>query len=228
MSFLQRFPYLHNRSLWQRCSRFFSSKSTLSVLVVGIGNPTPTYNGTRHSVGHYILDKMIEEYWTNFGSFKPMALNSLFVYSKSQTAELSNVLLAKTVSSYMNLSGTPVSKLWQKYHQQNLNSRPAMVVLHDELQVPLGKIQIRRRNTSARGHNGLRSIDQAIGSNYIKLAIGIGKPPQKTLVLDFVLAKFSPVELETLAEKTMPKVAKAMAEFAKGQHIYETYDHSKK
>lgn len=203
-----------------RLLRNYSAQAIPLVLVVGIGNPVPAYDGTRHSVGHLVLDEMVNSYWTEFGPFRESKLNPQFHSSKSVVGDHTNVHLAKSHTSYMNVSGGPVSKLWKKF-QQHQKNQPAMVVVHDELQVPLGKIQIRRRNTSARGHNGLRSIDQTMGSGYIKLAIGIGKPPATMLVSDFVLSKFKPDEKAILMSETMPKVALAMAQISAGKHVFD-------
>lgn len=203
-----------------RLLRAYTTPSSAQVLVVAIGNPVPSYDGTRHSVGHLILDQMVKNYWSEFGPFRQSALNPQFHSTTALVGDHTNVTLAKSQTSYMNVSGGPVSKFWQKF-QQRQALQPAMVVVHDELQVPLGKIQIRRRNTSARGHNGLRSIDQTMGNNYIKLAIGIGKPPPNMLVSDFVLSKFKPQELDILLSETMPKVAAAMAQISNGKHIFD-------
>lgn len=207
-----------------RSLRFYSTASDPRILVVAIGNPAPTYDGTRHSVGHRMLDEMVKNYWTEFSPFTQSRLDPKFHYASNSSGTHSNVTLVKTQASYMNLSGGPVSKLWQKFQQNHKGHRNAMVIVHDELQVPLGKIQIRRRNTSARGHNGLRSIDQAMGNNYIKLAVGIGKPPPNILVSDFVLSKFKPEEVGILMSETMPKVALAMAQISDGQHIFNKHE----
>lgn len=199
--------------------RNYSARTAAQVLAVAIGNPVPAYDGTRHSVGHLILDEMVNNYWTEFSPFKESRLNSQFHSTNSLFGDHTNVHFAKSHTPYMNVIGGPVSKLWMKF-QQNRN-QPAMVVVHDELQVPLGKIQIRRRNTSARGHNGLRSIDKTMGNGYIKLAIGIGKPPANMSVSDFVLSKFKPEEMEIILAETMPKVALAMAQICDGKHIFD-------
>lgn len=119
----------------------------------------------------------------------------------------------------MNLSGKPVSSIWTKYKQKHDN--PALVIVHDELQIPLGKIQVRRQNTSARGHNGLRSIDLVMGNKYVKIAVGIGRPETKDEASNYVLSKFTPEQFDTLMTITMPKVLKALNEMANGKHVFE-------
>lgn len=197
--------------------RYYSSLPSSKVIVASIGNPSPQYDGTRHSVGHWILDVVRENYWTDFTKFSGSGgIDTAY----SSEGNHQNVLLAKSVKSYMNLQGKPISKLWQKYSKNN----PCLVVIHDELQIPLGKVQIRRRNTSARGHNGLRSIDKAMGNDYSKIAIGIGKPAAKHLVSDYVLSKFTKSELEILREVTIPRVVEVLEEMSRGKHIHERHE----
>lgn len=120
----------------------------------------------------------------------------------------------------MNLQGSPISKVWNHFRQQHPQSSSALVILHDEIQIPLGKVQVRRQNTSARGHNGLRSIDKAIGPKYTKIGIGIGKP-NHSAIDRFVLSKFSLSELLTLSELSVPQVEAVIEEMLKGKYIYE-------
>lgn len=198
--------------------RHYSSLPASSVIVASIGNPSPQYNGTRHSVGHWILDQVREKYWSEFANFSGSGGIEI---AAASSGDHNNVLLAKSVKSYMNLQGKPISKLWQKYNRNNA----CLVVVHDELQLPVGKVQIRRRNTSARGHNGLRSIDGAMGNDYSKIAIGIGKPAAKhILVSDYVLSKFSKDELQILREVSVPRVVAILDEMSGGKHIHERYE----
>lgn len=208
----------------------FRNYSTISnfqcnVVILSIGNPLPEYNGTRHSVGHYILEQI--RALLNFPAFsKDTVETSRLDSPKLQNANSSkdehfhNVLLARSTNSYMNLQGRPVLKFWQNYRKKNPNA--SLVIVHDELQIPLGKIQVRRRNTSARGHNGLRSIDQSMGNEYTKIAVGIGKP-EKGSVSDYVLLKFSRSEMEILEETVLPKVMDVVEEMARGKHIKERH-----
>lgn len=186
-----------------------------SVVIASIGNPSPQYDGTRHSVGHWVLDEVKEKYWKDFSRFSGASGVEI---ATSETNP--NVLLAKSIKSYMNLQGKPISKFWQKHKKD-----ARLVIVHDELQIPLGKVQIRRRNTSARGHNGLRSIDNSMGNDYTKIAIGIGKPAAKhDLVSDYVLSKFTKNEMDVLREVTIPRVAQILEEMSQGKHINERYE----
>lgn len=169
-------------------------------------------------MGHWILDEVREKYWSEFANFSG---SGGIETAAASSGDHNNVLLAKSVKSYMNLQGKPISKLWQKYNRNNA----CLVVVHDELQLPLGKVQIRRRNTSARGHNGLRSIDGAMGNDYTKIAIGIGKPAAKhILVSDYVLSKLTNDELQILREVAVPRVVTILEEMSRGKHIHERYE----
>lgn len=188
-----------------------------NVVVASIGNPSPQYDGSRHSVGHWVLDE-VRRQWPNFGQFSSGS-NGMEI-SNADGGNNANLMLAKSTDSYMNLQGKPISRFWHKYGKNS-----SLVIVHDELQIPLGKVQIRRRNTSARGHNGLRSIDSAMGNNYTKIAIGIGKPEKggPTLVSDFVLSKFTRAELETLEQVTLPRVVQILDEMSQGKHVLDKH-----
>lgn len=104
----------------------------------------------------------------------------------------------------MNVQGKPIQKHFRKF-----SSDSQLLILHDELQVELGKFQIRKPGTSARGHNGLKSINLTVGNHYWKVGVGIGRPQtlEKTSdVLNYVLSKFDPEQLETLDHEVFPKI----------------------
>ncbi|CAH6723007.1 peptidyl-tRNA hydrolase [[Candida] jaroonii] len=190
-------------------------------MIASIGNPEPEYTFTRHNVGHFALDKLIEDHWTNFKSFTKHRNLSRGVYSVSNDSNMSNILLFKSNDTLMNLQGDPIFTNWRNVKRMQTNNySPALVILHDEIQLPLGKIQIRKQGTSARGHNGLRSIDSIMGKEYTKISIGVGKPPNK-FVADYVLARFKRPEIETLTYDVMPQIVEVLEEMMKGKYIYE-------
>lgn len=191
------------------------------LMIASIGNPELQYQGTRHNVGHWALDELITNHWTCFSKFQAHKNIPDGVYSTSNTEELSDVFLFKSIHSFMNLQGAPVSKTWQKISNYQRSTRsPALVVLHDELQVPFGKFQIRKQLSSARGHNGLRSIDSLMGGGYTKISIGIGKSTAKD-VSNYVLSTFTPLEQEILTYDVMPQIATVLQEMTIGKHIYD-------
>lgn len=197
-------------------TRHSSTKSPF-LFICSIGNPDPDYSKTRHSVGHYVLEQLIKDHWTNFKPFQKHRNISKGVYSVSTNSDLLNVLLFKSNETYMNLQGEPIFNNWKKISKiQQEKYDPKLVIIHDEIKLPLGKIQFRDMGTSARGHNGLKSIDNIVGKNYVKISVGIGQAPNR-YVADYVLSNFKRDELETLRFDTMPQVASMLGELARGQ-----------
>lgn len=176
------------------------------VLVVSIGNPEPQYKDTRHNVGHWIINEL---HRNNVPiEYGPWADDKTFGGEISTSSD-GNVVLARSIGSYMNTQGKPVSKITQRYGKDK-----TLLVVHDELQKDLGKLQLRGPGTSARGHNGLKSIDSAMGNKYTKLSVGIGRPNKgQKEVSDYVLSKFTTserAELEKVLEKASVLVSQVI------------------
>lgn len=164
-------------------------------LIVGLGNPGRKYKKTRHNIGFRAIDEFQKE--NNFPKFK---------FLKKFQAEISEgilggkkVILAKP-QTYMNSSGTTVKSLlgFYKISPENL------IVIHDELDLPIGEVKL-SQNISSAGHNGIKSIIQEIGTqNFTRLRIGI--KPKIVRVRDsdnskeFVLERFSKSDEKLLAE----------------------------
>ncbi|MBF6316401.1 aminoacyl-tRNA hydrolase [Nocardia cyriacigeorgica] len=153
-------------------------------LVVGIGNPGPEYERTRHNVGFLVADVLAERVGGRFSVHKKSGADLL-------TARLDGrqVLIAKP-RSFMNLSGRPVAALARFF------SVPAteVIVVHDELDLPFGAIRLKRGGGEG-GHNGLRSVSQALTTkDYLRTRIGIGRPPGRQDPADYVLKPFSAPE----------------------------------
>ena len=151
------------------------------ILIVGLGNIGPLYNNTRHNVGFMVVDKIQSE--CNFSEWKE---KFNYLYSKGRIDNIDVMLIKPT--TFMNLSGTALVKL------VNMNKIPLndIIVIHDDLDLDLGKIKIKQGGSSA-GHNGLKSIDSNIGNGYYRLRIGISHPKNINLnisVADYVLGKF--------------------------------------
>lgn len=152
------------------------------VLIVGLGNPGNEYAHTRHNAGFDTIDLLAEElrvnYWKNTGG----ALVGTGKVSLSD-GSVTEVLLAKP-QSYMNLSGGPVLNLVKS---NNLNPEE-IVVIHDELDIPQGTIKVKKGGGHA-GHNGLKSIIAKCGTReFIRVRVGIGRPPGRMPVPDYVLS----------------------------------------
>ncbi|MBK5249790.1 MAG: aminoacyl-tRNA hydrolase [Actinomycetales bacterium] len=169
--------------------------TTNTWLVVGLGNPGPTYVGNRHNVGQMALDVLAREVPGTFTSHKTRAavldgrLGTL-----ASGAPGPRVVLAKPMS-YMNLSGKPVAALCQFY---GIDAEH-LLVIHDELDLPPSALRLKRGGGEG-GHNGLKSISAAIGTkDYVRLRIGIGRPPGRMDPADYVLRDFSAPERTELS-----------------------------
>jgi len=153
-------------------------------LVVGLGNPGNQYKGTRHNIGFMVVDVIAEAAGAKWKTEKKYAL-----------AKAGNMLLLKPMT-YMNLSGEAVRAIMAKY-----KLKPGEVlVIHDDLDLPTGSLRAKTGGGNA-GHNGLGSIDEAIGKDYARIRIGISHPREEGVPLDpadWVLGKFKPEEVPKL------------------------------
>jgi peptidyl-tRNA hydrolase, PTH1 family len=158
-----------------------------SYLVVGLGNPGPTYAGNRHNAGFMVLDLLAERAG---GRFKAHKGRADLVEGRLVGAR---VVLAKP-KCYMNESGGPVASL------RDFFKVPAerIVVVHDELDIPYGTVRL-KLGGGDNGHNGLRSITKSIGTrDYLRVRFGVGRPPGRQDPADFVLKDFSGAERKEL------------------------------
>lgn len=163
----------------------------MTALVVGLGNPGPEYAATRHNVGQMVADELATRHAGSFSALKRARAVTTTVRPAGPGSE--PVVLAKPMS-YMNLSGGPVAAVAQ-YHSVD----PAdVIVIHDELDIPFGSIKLKRGGGSA-GHNGLKDVTKALGTpDYIRVRVGIGRPPGRQAAADFVLKPFSAAERKEL------------------------------
>jgi PTH1 family peptidyl-tRNA hydrolase len=156
-------------------------------LVVGLGNPGPQYETTRHNAGFLVLDLLGERVGGRFKSHR-----SRTDVVEGRLAGLP-VVLAKP-KSYMNESGGPVNAV-AKFYKIPVER---IVVVHDELDVPFGTLRIKRGGGDG-GHNGLRSTSSALGSkDYARVRFGIGRPPGRQDPADYVLRDFAAAERKDL------------------------------
>ena len=167
---------------------------TDSWLVVGLGNPGPQYAGNRHNVGQMVVDELARRMRVALANHKGRAFvgeGRLGVLPGGVPGP--RVTLAKP-TSFMNTSGGPVASLVQYYDVDP--SR--LVVVHDELDIPFGTIKAKVGGGEG-GHNGLRDITKAVGTkDYVRVRAGIGRPPGRMDVADFVLKDFSATERKEL------------------------------
>jgi PTH1 family peptidyl-tRNA hydrolase len=163
-------------------------------LVVGLGNPGPSYAGNRHNVGQMVLDELARRAGVGFVSHRSRAqVADARLGGLPGGAPGPRVLLAKP-RSYMNVSGGPVASL-SSYLQVPVER---IVVVHDELDIPFAQVRLKRGGGEG-GHNGLRSISSAVGSKeYVRVRVGVGRPPGRMDPADFVLKDFGSVERKEL------------------------------
>ncbi|MGW6331946.1 aminoacyl-tRNA hydrolase [Nocardia rhamnosiphila] len=161
---------------------------TAPALVVGLGNPGPAYERTRHNVGFLVADSLAQRVGGRFTAHKKSGADLLQARLDGR-----QVLIAKP-RSYMNLSGRPVAALARFFSVPPTE----VVVIHDELDIPFGEIRLKRGGGEG-GHNGLRSVSGALTSkDYLRTRIGIGRPPGRQDPADYVLKPFSSVERKEL------------------------------
>lgn len=157
-------------------------------LIVGLGNPGPTYSNNRHNVGYMVNDVLASRVG---GSFKAHKSGRADVIEGHLAGE--QVVLCRP-RSYMNESGGP-TRLVANFYKID----PAhMVVIHDELDIDFGALRV-KFGGGDNGHNGLKSIRQSFDTgDYSRIRVGIGRPPGRQSVHDFVLKPFNATERREL------------------------------
>lgn len=169
------------------------------MVLVGLGNPGPQYARTRHNAGFLFTDLVRETY--GLPAWKKQFDG---LVNKGKVAGHDVLLLQP--QTFMNLSGRSVQAACAFY-----KIPPNQLwVVHDELDLALGKTKYKLGGGDA-GHNGLKSITAALGPNYHRLRLGIGRPTDPQPVEDYVLQNFSATEAEVLAP-LLEKLAKALPE----------------
>jgi PTH1 family peptidyl-tRNA hydrolase len=163
-------------------------------LVVGLGNPGPEYAGNRHNVGAMVLDVLGSRVG---GSFKRHKARAAVLEGRLGVlpggAPGPRVVLAKP-ASYMNESGGPVAGLATFFSA----SPSRVIVVHDELDIPYGDLRLKLGGGEG-GHNGLRSITRSLGTkDYLRVRVGIGRPPGRLDAADYVLRDFAGAERKAL------------------------------
>lgn len=157
------------------------------VLVVGLGNPGPRYAGNRHNIGFMVVDELAGRLGGRFTAHKGGA--------DAVEGQCGGRRVALTKPrTYMNTSGGPVAGM-TRFFKLPVD---AVVVVHDELDIPFGAIRL-KRGGGDNGHNGLRSVTTSLGSReYYRVRVGIGRPPGRVDPADFVLRDFSSTERKEL------------------------------
>lgn len=161
-------------------------------MVAGLGNPGDEYANTRHNAGFKAIDELARQagvgYWkTQLGA----EVAIIDVFDADEDSKRRQVVLAKP-QSFMNTSGGPISKLCAEYKV----SAEELLVIHDELDIPAGDVRVKVGGGHA-GHNGLRSIIDKMGSrDFARIRTGIGNPPGRMPVADYVLQQLRAKNLD--------------------------------
>ena len=151
-------------------------------LVVGLGNPGRRYVQTRHNVGFMVIENLANR-WTIPADGKQLG-------ALVGTGRIGNdkAMIARP-QSFMNRSGQPVRSL-MGYFKLEANN---VIVCHDDLDLPFGRVQIKRGGGHG-GHNGLRDINKHVGADYLRVRMGVGRPPEGWETADYVLGKWNSAE----------------------------------
>lgn len=174
-------------------------------LFVGLGNPGPDYEATRHNAGFWWIDALARELKVNL-----VPERSYYGLAGRTSVNGQSVWLLQP-QTFMNLSGKSVASLARFFKIQP----EEILVVHDELDLPPGQVKLKRSGSHA-GHNGLRDIHAQLGSpDYWRLRIGIGHPGEKSEVANWVLKKPAP-DQRTLIEDSIAHSLKAHAAMLAG------------
>lgn len=169
-------------------------------IIVGLGNPGKRYHGTRHNVGFAVVDAFAEAPNTT-------GFTSRFDSQLAERYENSDKVLLVKPETFMNLSGRAVRQVLDFYQVEPTD----LLVVCDDINLPLGKLRFRARGTHG-GHNGLRDIQNHLGTTeYSRLRIGVDSPPEEGAI-DHVLGRFRPAE--------KPVIEDAIAQAVQGAALW--------
>ena len=158
-------------------------------LIAGLGNPSKTYEGTRHNVGFSMIDAIADAFQIDVTTKKHKAIVGRGVI------EGMKVILAKP-QTYMNLSGESIREIADFYKIDPEN----MIIIYDDISLDVGRLRIRKKG-SAGGHNGIKNIIAHLGTDvFPRIKVGVGEKPQGWDLADYVLSKYSKEEQQALRE----------------------------
>jgi PTH1 family peptidyl-tRNA hydrolase len=158
-------------------------------LIVGLGNPGVRYQRSRHNIGFLVVDRLAE---TNHILISNKRFKSLYVIGRVDSQK---VVLVKPMT-FMNRSGEAVKKAVHFFHV----GMEDLIVIHDDLDLPFGRLRFKRRGGDG-GHQGIRSIIESMGGNmFLRLKVGIGRPPKGVDPAEYVLNPFDEAQQPHLDE----------------------------
>jgi len=167
-------------------------------IIVGLGNPGIRYRMSRHNIGFQVVDRLAQ---ISHLSIHTKRFKSLYGTGRIDSQQ---VILAKPIT-YMNRSGEAVKKATD-FFQLGLED---LVVVHDDMDLPFGTLRFKRRGGDG-GHQGLRSIIELTGeNNFLRLKVGIGRPPQGMDPAEYVLKAFDKIEQDHL-DLTLSQAAESL------------------
>jgi PTH1 family peptidyl-tRNA hydrolase len=163
-------------------------------IIVGLGNPGRKYERTRHNAGAMAADELARSHGVEIAQDKYDALIARVMIASE------GAVLVKP-QTYMNDSGRAVAAVLRNTYADLSD----LLVIHDELDLPLGVVRVKIGGGHG-GHNGLRSIIEQLGSDFVRVRIGIGRPSPNTDSADYVLSSFLSEERETAAQAVLKAV----------------------
>lgn len=159
-------------------------------IIVGLGNPGREYINTRHNAGFMVVDSLADEFGIDVSTKKHKALIGKGIINGNK------VVLAKP-QTFMNLSGESVRELLDFY---KVDETTELIIIYDDITLDVGGIRV-RKNGSAGGHNGIKSIISHVGhQDFRRIRVGIGEKPSKMDLADWVLGHFKDEDKENLKE----------------------------
>ncbi|HSW62776.1 MAG TPA: aminoacyl-tRNA hydrolase [Dissulfurispiraceae bacterium] len=171
------------------------------ILIAGLGNPGEKYRRTRHNIGFRVIDRLSE--------IHGIALQTKPDYSIGEGALEGHCVTLLKPLTFMNLSGRAVQKILRKFLGSAEDPGDRLIVVHDDIDLPVGRIRIRRSGSSG-GHRGIESIIVEIGTReFVRIKVGVGRDPLLP-VEHFVLQSFRPDEREEVTA-SVEQAAKAVA-----------------
>ncbi|BAC12017.1 stage V sporulation protein C (peptidyl-tRNA hydrolase (PTH)) [Oceanobacillus iheyensis HTE831] len=178
-------------------------------LIVGLGNPGRKFKKTRHNIGFFVIDELLQRH-------KWKLNNSKFEGDYSIEHFDGEKVILLQPQTYMNLSGKSISPLMD-YFDIDVDD---VIVVYDDLDLPTGKIRLRQKGGHG-GHNGVRSTIDHLGTkDFKRVRLGIGRPTNATPVIDYVLGKF-PKQETTAVTDSVEKAADAIEAWIKGKPFLE-------
>lgn len=158
-------------------------------VIAGLGNPGRRYDKTRHNVGFLVIERLAER-WV----FESINRSQFGAHTGDGMIARDRTLLLRP-QGFMNASGQPIATA-VGFHRV---SPRELIVIHDDMDIPFGAVRCKIGGGHG-GHNGLRDISRVLGPEYIRVRVGVGRPPEGWAPADFVLGKWSASEEQALAE----------------------------